>query len=94
MAGEAERSDPGQSRYADFNSAIRFLVKRCFLVVHYENTSCKMVYHHLGLFRILRFNHPGIQGIQGIHRHQSMCSSKVSSVLCWEELLYSMQGYG
>ena len=68
-----------------------FLVKRRFPVVHDANTPCKKVYHHLGLFRMLRFNH---RGIQGIHQHQSKNSSKVSSVLCWAELLYSMQSHG
>ena len=87
VAGEAERSDPVQSRYADFNFTIFFLLKRRFAVVHEENTSC--VYQHLGLFRICN-NHPGIQGI---HQHQSKYSSKVSSVLCCAELLYSMQGH-
>ena len=68
---EAERSHPGQSRHADFEFTIRFLVKRRFPVAHDENMSCKKVYHHLGLLRILRNNHPGVQDT---HPHQSKYS--------------------
>ena len=82
MTCEAERSHPGQSGYADFEFTIRFLVKRRFPVAHDENMSCKKVYHHLGLLRILRNNHPGVQAT---HPHQSKYSLTVSSLLCCEE---------
>ena len=79
---EAERSHPGQSRHADFEFTIRFLVERRFLVAHNENMSRKKVYHHLGLLRILRNNHPGVQDT---HPHQSKYSLTVSSLLYCEE---------
>ena len=81
MACEAERSHPGQSGHADFEFTIRILVNRRFPVAHDENMSCKKVYHHLGLLRILR-NHPGVQDT---HPRQYKYSLTVSSLLCCEE---------
>ena len=40
---KAERSDPRQSRYADSEFSIDFLMKRCFVVVNDKNLSCKRV---------------------------------------------------
>ena len=89
MICNAERSDPRQSRYADSDFGIGFLMKKCFVVVNDENLSCERVQHQLGHFRILRYNHPCVQDI---HPHQFKYSLKVSSLLCCAELLYSMQG--
>ena len=40
---KAERSTPRQSRYADSDFGISFLMKRCFVVVNDENLSCERV---------------------------------------------------
>ena len=40
---KAERSDPRQSRYADSEFSIDFLMKKCFVVVNDKNLSCKRV---------------------------------------------------
>ena len=58
---KAERSDLRQSRYADSDFGIGFLMKKCFVVVNDENLSCERVQHQLGDFRILRYNHPCVQ---------------------------------
>ena len=43
MTCKAERSDLRQSRYADSEFGIGFLMKRCFVVVNDETLSCKRV---------------------------------------------------
>ena len=84
-----EAKDSG-SGFTDFEYGISFLIKRHFPVVHDKNSSCTKVLHYLGLLKILHNSHPVVTDT---HLHQSKYSLKMSSKLCCEELLYSMQGH-
>ena len=90
MADEDEESVPGQTvYYADFDFSMCFLIGGRWTLDYDENMALFKVNHHLTLFRIQHFNHPGLQDIP---LHQCKYSLKVSSLLSCAELQYKVQG--
>ena len=89
VADEGEESGPWQTVHADFDYSVPFLIGGRLTLDYDENMALLRVNHHLALFRIQHYNHPGLQGIP---LHQRKYSLKVNSLLSSAELQYKVQG--
>ena len=88
VADEDEEIVPGQTVYADFDSAVCFLIGGRLMLDYDENMALLKVNRHLTLLRIQHYNYPGLQGIP---LHRCKYSLKVSSLLSCAELQYKVQ---
>ena len=88
-ADEDEESGSGQTVYADLDFSMCFLIGGRLMLDYDGNMALLKINHHLALFRIQHYNHPGLQGTP---LHRCKYSLKVSSLLSCAELQNKVQG--